>query len=1274
MKKKLLYIAPHLSTGGLPQYLVKKIELLRDEFEIYVVEYENITGGVLVVQRNKLLTLLPLYNLKTLGNNKEELITFITEIDPDIIHIEEIPELFMDHEIAERIYSNPFRSYKIIETSHDSSYDVTQKRFFPDKFMFVSPWQIEQYKDLNIPKILVEYPIEYKPRPNREETLIKLGLNPSKKHILHVGLFTPRKNQAEFFEYAKILPQYEFHCIGNQADNFKHYWEPLMKNKPPNLTWWNERSDVDTFYSSMDLFLFTSRGHEYDKETSPLVIREALGWNMNILIYNLEVYMGMYNKFDNIKYLNESIDMRININLINETLEPNKETFSEYSLLDGFNGDDFDISFEQDNNKINFNYKRTKRLDCKISIKDKDSNTPMFSFDANFENNSSWWAIPIPKVAFDFVNDPSFSTFLIEFYDRQDNLLFSKEIFLKEATKKRTVKFDLINPFDCLFNNYNEMFVERKYDCYELKNLDVVLDLGANNGLFSYLCYMDGCKSIYAFEPNQDALKNLNHIFKDIPSVQVIDKAIYYKDGDLKFYVDKANTTIGSINKSHVSDNTATTTEEITIPAISLKTFIQESGINKISLLKIDIEGAEYEIIEHLEDEIFEMTDSFLIEFHDNTDKKVIRLVDKLLSHGFEIEQIRDQNSKNNDSIIDHYIDSQIGTILARKKITEEKILTVLIPTYNHEDYIEECVDSVLKQITTFKFDIIIQNDCSTDKTLKILEKYKSIAGVYVYSNEENMGSTSTMVIKALNRCNSKYITILDGDDYYIDEFKLQKQVEFLEANPEYNIHSTGYYITKEDAIHYKAYHELFLNAVEPETSLKDNLLKNYVTFGFMFRSEPIKNRQFPKWFTHKDIFDGYWALINLLLETGKSKNESWTSGRYRITKSGAFGEKEEKWKEEQIQKQSEVFKQVYEISTPKPILIVDAFFHDESCKKTFNNYVSFIKELDIPIMLITNSKLDTSLTEQMDYVFYDKNNRLFEQEYDNIEDIYFWYSDPNHIISLGTKGLQKHGLSVLSNLYHSTNLAKSLGYTHFFRIEYDCEIDKIENVKNIIKELPINKKGMTYLHQDRYLSFQLFYFDLEYFTSIFPKINNEQDYKKEIQRLSNNNTFISAEEFIYELIKESGTNNIIIKDAPFMYTDFGNCKWNTVMTPLESESIYDKFISSIFRVCHPSPFVHNLPISEYGHDVDITQAAIVTWNCCTEELRSAFITIEYPNGDFKTIKHETNWYNDHKVEIIDIPKEGDINVNIKIGEVEKHYVINQNNIKNAIHFYKKHI
>ena len=137
-----------------------------------------------------------------------------------------------------------------------------------------------------------------------------------------MGLFTPRKNQEEFFEYARSLPEYEFHCLGNQADNFKWYWEPLMAEKPDNITWWNERTDVESFYGAMDLFLFTSRGNSNDKETMPLVIREAISHQIPILIYNLPVYLNYFNKFKSINYL-EFDNFDNNCELIKSQLSDN---------------------------------------------------------------------------------------------------------------------------------------------------------------------------------------------------------------------------------------------------------------------------------------------------------------------------------------------------------------------------------------------------------------------------------------------------------------------------------------------------------------------------------------------------------------------------------------------------------------------------------------------------------------------------------------------------------------------------------------------------------------------------------------------------------------------------------------------------------------------------------------------------------------------------------------------------------------------------------------
>jgi hypothetical protein len=324
--KKLLYIAPHLSTGGLPQYLTKKIELLNDTYDIYVVEYDDITGGVLVIQKNKIKNLIG-DKLITIpfGSDKNILIDKINEIQPDIIHLEELPEYFMSDDIAKKIYTDN-RNYKIFETCHDSSFNTNNKRFSPDKFILVSNYQIKMLDDLNIDSEVVEYPIEYKNRPDRDQSLLKLGLDPTYKHVLHVGLFTPRKNQKEFFEYAKkfIGQKVQFHSVGSTADNFRYYWEPLLNDKPENIIVHGEKSNVDDFYSSMDLFLFTSKGTVNDKETMPLVIREAISWNIPILIYNLPVYENYFDKFNNITYLDFN-DFGKNINEITKSLKLEQE-------------------------------------------------------------------------------------------------------------------------------------------------------------------------------------------------------------------------------------------------------------------------------------------------------------------------------------------------------------------------------------------------------------------------------------------------------------------------------------------------------------------------------------------------------------------------------------------------------------------------------------------------------------------------------------------------------------------------------------------------------------------------------------------------------------------------------------------------------------------------------------------------------------------------------------------------------------------------------------
>lgn len=116
-----------------------------------------------------------------------------------------------------------------------------------------------------------------------------------------------------------------------------------------------------------------------------------------------------------------------------------------------------------------------------------------------------------------------------------------------------------------------------------------------------------------------------------------------------------------------------------------------------------------------------------------------------------------------------------------------EPIASISCVTYNQKNFIGQAIESFLAQKTTFPFEIIIGEDCSTDGTREIVynyrDKYPDI--IRIVTSEKNVGPLINGY-RVKKQCRGKYIAICDGDDYWIDPLKLQKQVDFLEANPDY--------------------------------------------------------------------------------------------------------------------------------------------------------------------------------------------------------------------------------------------------------------------------------------------------------------------------------------------------------------------------------------------------------------------------------------------------------------------------------------------------------
>ena len=120
-------------------------------------------------------------------------------------------------------------------------------------------------------------------------------------------------------------------------------------------------------------------------------------------------------------------------------------------------------------------------------------------------------------------------------------------------------------------------------------------------------------------------------------------------------------------------------------------------------------------------------------------------------------------------------------------------LVSICSITYNHAPYIRQCLDGFLMQQTTFPIEIIINDDCSTDGTTEIIHEYAEkypdlIFPIFHEENQYQKGVRGMFQRFVFPKARGKYIALCEGDDYWTDPLKLQKQVDFLEANPEYSL------------------------------------------------------------------------------------------------------------------------------------------------------------------------------------------------------------------------------------------------------------------------------------------------------------------------------------------------------------------------------------------------------------------------------------------------------------------------------------------------------
>lgn len=204
--------------------------------------------------------------------------------------------------------------------------------------------------------------------------------------------------------------------------------------------------------------------------------------------------------------------------------------------------------------------------------------------------------------------------------------------------------------------------------------------------------------------------------------------------------------------------------------------------------------------------------------------------------------------------------------------------ISVIMITYNHADYISRAIEGVLMQKTNFKFELIISNDASTDGTHQVIEKaietLPENITVRYFNQTKNVGMMPNFLF-VLQEAKSPYIAQCDGDDYWTDQNKLQKQFDFLEANSDYQI--CHHNVLERRGLKYrKRNHKL--------TEDKTDDLKRLAEGNFVHSSSiMLRNtvREFPEYFARAE--NGDYFLLLLAARKGKLKYLNEVMSVYRI-------------------------------------------------------------------------------------------------------------------------------------------------------------------------------------------------------------------------------------------------------------------------------------------------------------------------------------------------------------------------------------------------------
>jgi glycosyltransferase involved in cell wall biosynthesis len=220
-----------------------------------------------------------------------------------------------------------------------------------------------------------------------------------------------------------------------------------------------------------------------------------------------------------------------------------------------------------------------------------------------------------------------------------------------------------------------------------------------------------------------------------------------------------------------------------------------------------------------------------------------------------------------------------------------EPLVSICCTAYNQEAFISDAIEGFLMQKTDFPFEILIHDDASADGTAEIIKKYQEdhpelIRAIYQEKNQYSQGVYPEFIVTELAR--GKYIAWCEGDDYWIDPYKLQKQADFLETHPEYVMISNNALNIREEE-EYKIAHLIKRESKPYDFTTRDLMIKNRcITLTVMYRNGLVKEYP-PIFFESTGTDRRFYILLTL---HGKGYVSPDVVGVYRTHKNSLTGAK----------------------------------------------------------------------------------------------------------------------------------------------------------------------------------------------------------------------------------------------------------------------------------------------------------------------------------------------------------------------------------------------